>query len=372
MEKNSKEATIIEKFFNSYGADVECKEIYNSVNSTTYCLDLKLKTRITTIQNLASEIQMYFNAIEVYFIKAINNTPYLGVQVINNKKVNIELCTILKSSKFQNINSEIPIILGEDYNGKLIIENLEELPHLLIAGTTGTGKSTFLSSFIISIINKKDPEEIKLICVDTRGTNLTRFNGIPHLIIPTITNIREAIRTLIWINYEMMNRYQLFNSITVDNIETYNEKGTFKLPRIVVIIEDFGDLMINPKEEVEESTRRVIQMSRAAGIHLIISTQRPSTNVLTGTIKANLPARISFKVPAQADSKTILDVSGAEKLINIGDILFLKTGSNNLKMIQTPFISDDEVKNIIDNITKKNSANYNVDILNFITKTDTN
>lgn len=344
----------IEKFFRSYNIDIECKEMYKRGNATTYVVDLKYKTRVKTITAYKEEIMMNFNVIDVEFIKAINGTPYLGIQLIDKKSEVLRLGDMIDSEEYKMNISKIPIIVGKNFSNHVIVEDLSELPHLLIAGTTGTGKSNFLSTIIMDIIYKLNPEEIKLILVDTRLTNFLRFNGIPHLLIPVIVQYNKTLGMLAYLIQEMNNRYELFQRNNVDNIDSYNETVSEKLPRIVVMIEDFCDLMMDTNGEIEKYVIRLVQMSRAAGIHVIISTQRPSTDVITGLIKANMPARIAFKVPSQFDSKTIIDVAGAEELLIYGEILFKRVGLNKLQRIQTPYISDEEVENIIDFVKENN------------------
>ena len=346
----------IEQFFKSFNIFVKCKDILLGVNSVTYVIQLSPGTKLSTIKRYKQDLMMNFNAIDVEFEISINGTEYLGVVLIKERKKILKLGDIINSVEVKENRYKIPIILGKDLNGKVCVENLAELPHLLIAGTTGTGKSTFLSSIIINILYNFSPEDIKLILIDTRETSFLRFNKIPHLYIPVVTDSEKTVCVLEFLINEMQTRYRLFKSIKVDNIDKYNEVAEEKFPRIVIIIEDWYDLMLNTKREVENYIKTLSQMSRAAGIHIVISTQRPSTNVITGIIKANMPARISFYVPSYIDSKTIIEDGGAEKLQNNGDIIFKKVGIQKNKRIQTPYITDNEIKRIVE------SFNYNSDI----------
>lgn len=355
----------IQNFFNSYGVNIECKEIHYSTNSTTYIVDLMDGVRVKDVEKLKLEIQMVFGAIDVFFRKSINRTTYLGIILIKEKRNILKLDTLINSSEFQENNKSIPIILGRDYSGEVIVEDLSEIHHMLIAGTVGTGKSVFLSTIILEIIKKKNPNEVKLLLIDTRGTNFTQFNGIPHLLIPTVTETNQAILALTWSYQKMKDRYKLFSEKSVDNIVSYNKISQEKLCNIVIVIEDFGDLMDNSKE-VEEYTKAIIQMSRAAGIYLIISTQRPSVDVITGTIKANILTKIAFKVPAQVDSRVILDRAGAEKLLDYGDALFIKNGFDEPLRMETPYVSDNEIKNAVLEVSKNSENQYQEDIMNFI------
>lgn len=358
MEKNK-----IEEFFKSYNIDIECKDIYVGINFITYVIDLKCKTKVSKIKSYKEDLMLNFNVIDVEFHVAINETSYLGINLIKKKDKTLLLGNLIQSKEFVETKQKIPIIIGKDFNNSIIIEDLTQLPHLLMAGTTGTGKSTFLSTFIVDIIYKLKPSEVRLILVDTRNTSFHIFNSLPHLLIPVITESKKAVGLFAWLIQEMNNRYKLFSDNNVDNIDNYNIISTEKLSRIVVIIEDFYDLMMETNGEVEECVQRLIQMSREAGINVIISTQRPSTNVITGIIKANMPSRIAFRVPSQTDSKTIIDVAGAEELLMYGDILFTKIGEYKIKRIQTPYISDKEIEDIMKEVKGNNEISYNEDVL---------
>lgn len=359
----------IENFFRNYGIEIECKEIYNSINAITYVIDLKYKTRVKTIMGYKEDLMLNFESIDVEFQVAINGTSYLGIQLINNTDDILMLGNLIDSNEFIETNKKIPIILGKDFNDKVVIEDLSNLPHLLIAGTTGTGKSNLLSTFVIDILYKLKPEEVKLILVDTRKTNFSKVKGIPHLLIPVITDAIGTIGVIVYLIEEMNRRYVVFATKNVDNIDDYNEIATQKIPKIVLMIEDFCDLMMESEDEIEDYIVKLIQMSRAAGIYVIISTQRPSTNVLTGIIKANIPARITFRVPSQIDSKTIIDASGAERLFEYGDILFTKLGNYKFRRIQTPYITDEEIDKVVKEIK---SDNYSLEFLERLNQNNKN
>lgn len=261
---------------------------------------------------------------------------------------------IINSEDFRNSNCNIPIILGKDFLNENIITDLTELSHLLIAGTTGSGKSVFLSTIILSILYKFKPNEIKLILMDTRLVNFSRFNSIPHLLIPVIADPKKAVGVLSWTEQEIIKRYKLFAEKDVKDIKGYNDiieaQNGKKLPYIVVILEDLSDLMI-VTSDTDDILCRLTQMSGTAGIHLIISTQRPSTDVITGAIKANIPSRIAFVVPAQVDSRTIIYATGAEKLSDNGDTFFLKTGELEPIRLQTPYVSDEEINSVLKSLS---------------------
>lgn len=344
----------IERFFESFRIDIECKDVYVGINSITYILDLKCKNRVSTIESYKDDLLLYFNAVDINFKVAINGTPYLGIHIIKAKEKTLFLGNLIQDKEFIESTCKIPIIIGKNFENKLIIEDLTQLPHLLVAGSTGTGKSNFLSTIIVDIVYKLNPDEVKIFLVDTRKTNFERFNLIPHLLVPTITDCRKAIGILAFLEQEMRNRYQSFKEKRVDNIDEYNRISEIRYPRFVAIIEDFYDLMMEEGKAVEEYMQLLIPMCRAAGIHVIISTQRPSVDAITGVIKANIPARITFKLPSKADSKTVIDIAGAESLLLYGDVLFSKIGERSIERIQTPFISDLEIQNVVDAIKNDN------------------
>lgn len=344
----------IERFFESFRIDIECKDVYVGINSITYVLDLKCKNRVSTIESYKDDLLLYFNAVDINFKVAINGTPYLGIHIIKAKDKTLFLGSLIQDKEFVESTCKIPIIIGKNFENKLIIEDLTQLPHLLVAGSTGTGKSNFLSTIIVDIVYKLNPDEVKIFLVDTRKTNFERFNLIPHLLVPTITNSRKAIGILAFLVQEMRNRYQSFKEKRVDNIDEYNRISEIRYPRFVAIIEDFYDLMMEEGKAVEEYMQLLIPMCRAAGIHVIISTQRPSVDAITGVIKANIPARITFKLPSKVDSKTVIDIAGAENLLLYGDVLFSKIGERSIERIQTPFISNLKIQNVVDAIKNDN------------------
>lgn len=340
----------IEQFFKSFNVYVECKDILFGVNSVTYVIKLSSGTKLSKIKSYKQDLIMRFNAIDIEFEISVNGTGYLGIVIIGKRKRLFMLGDSIACLKAEKEKYKVPIILGKDFCGNICIEDLAQLPHLLIAGTTGTGKSTFLSTLVVSIIYNFNPDELKLILVDTRATNFLRFNRIPHLYIPVITDSKRTVAVLMYLINQMKARYKSFGGKNVDDIDEYNEISENKIPRIVLIIEDLYDLMLDTNKEVEQYIKILTQMSRASGIHVVISTQRPSTNVITGVIKANIPARMSFYVPSYIDSRTIIDEAGAEKLQINGDIIFSKIGSKKKKRIQTPYVTDKEIKKIVEQI----------------------
>lgn len=345
----------IEEFFENFNVCVECKDIFFNVNSVTYVVKLIPGTKLSRIKSFKQDLIMRFNAIDIEFEIPVNGTGCLGIVIIKEREKPLMFGNLIDCLKAKKEKYKVPIILGKDFNGDICIEDLAQLPHLLIAGTTGTGKSTFLSTLIVSILYSFNPDELKLILVDTRATNFLRFNRIPHLLIPVITESVKTEGVLIFLINEMKNRYKLFEIKKVDNIDEYNKITESKIPRIVLMIEDLYDLMLYTDKKIEKYIKILTQMSRAAGIHVIISTQRTSINVITGIIKSNIPARISFYVPSYMDSRTIIDEKGAEKLQSNGDIIFRKIGGYKDKRIQTPYITDKEIAKVIEQV----SVNFN-------------
>lgn len=255
-----------------------------------------------------------------------------------------------------------------DLNGKDVVEDLVQISNILVAGTTGTGKRNLLNTFIVDTIYNSNPEEVKMILIDTRIINFQRFNNIPHLLIPAITDPKKACGVMAWTLQECMNRNELFAKNNAKNIEEYNEKAQLKLPRIIVFIEDLCDLMAYEKEDVEEALIEIVKISRKVGIYLIISTYRTSTEIITGRIKANIPTRLTFKLPSRVDSRTVIDKSGAEKLLPYGDALFIKVKEREPRRIQAPYISDEEIEKIIDEIKVEEKSNSSDEIMKIIDK----
>ncbi len=283
----------------------------------------------------------------------------------------VHLREVLESDEFEDSKSKMSVALGKDVAGKVIIADMAKMPHTLIAGSTGSGKSVCINTIIASIIYKAKPSEVKLVMVDPKVVELSVYNGIPHLLIPVVTDPKKAAGALAWAVQEMDNRYNLFAQKGVRDLKGYNalvekEEGTGKLPQILIIIDELADLMMVAAKDVEDSICRLAQKARAAGMHLIIATQRPSVDVITGIIKANIPSRIAFAVSSQVDSRTILDQVGAEKLLGKGDMLFYPTGATKPTRIQGAFVSDEEVEKIVSFVKSNGEATYNEDILDTI------
>ena len=294
-----------------------------------------------------------------------------GIEVPNKEKEAVHLREVLDSDEFKNGKSKLTIALGKDVAGNIQLADIAKMPHVLIAGSTGSGKSVCINTIITSIIYKAKPSEVKFVMVDPKVVELSVYNGIPHLLIPVVTDPRKAAGALAWAVQEMDNRYNLFAEKGVRDLSGYNnviekEQGTGKLPQIVIIIDELADLMMVAKNDVEDAICRLAQKARAAGMHLVIATQRPSVDVITGLIKANVPSRIAFAVSSQVDSRTILDSIGAEKLLGKGDMLFFPSGAPKPSRVQGAFVTDEEVEKIVDFIKSNGTATYSEDILESI------
>ncbi|MFR2301140.1 MAG: DNA translocase FtsK, partial [Clostridium paraputrificum] len=296
----------------------------------------------------------------------------VGIEVPNKKQTPVFLREVLDSKEFTSSNKKLAFALGKDIGGACVVGDLSKMPHTLIAGATGSGKSVCINSLIISLLYKYSPDEVKLLMVDPKVVELNVYNGIPHLLIPVVTDPKKAAAALNWAVNEMTKRYNLFAEMGVRNIDSYNalmDKGIIeeKLPYIVIIVDELADLMMVCPNDVEDYIGRLAQMARAAGMHLVIATQRPSVDVITGVIKANIPSRISFAVSSQVDSRTILDSAGAEKLLGKGDMLYYPVGESKPQRVQGCFISEEEVEKVIEFIkSEEKDAVYEESILNHI------
>lgn len=356
---------IIEKTLKTFDAEAKVKEIIPGNIVTRYYLKPSIGVTVKKIKNLTPELQ-YNLGVKRLNMECMGEKQSVAFDIVNEQRRVLRLRECIENAKKTD---GIPIIIGKDFDGKVISENLIELPNLIIAGTTGTGKSNLLSSFIINILYNMSPSELGMVLIDTRKTNFYKFEKIPHLITPIINNAPRAIEVLKNLIDEMYKRYELFKENNVDNIDSYNKIATEKIKRIVLIIEDFYDLMLYTDGIIEKYIQILTQMSRKIGINIIISTQRPSTNVLTGTIKANMPARISFLLPSNIDSKTVLDTSGAERLLRNGEILFTKIEKRKTMKLQTPYITENEINKVVKYI-ENNKFETNENFNNVLKSTD--
>lgn len=368
-------ATKLQKTLYSFGVSAKVENVSVGPSITRYEIKPAEGVRVNKIANLAEDIALNLAAQSIRIEAPIPGKQAVGIEIPNKENEVVHLRDILESSKFGNNKSKLAIALGKDVAGEATIADIAKMPHVLIAGSTGSGKSVCVNTLITSIIYKAKPSEVKLVMVDPKVVELSVYNGIPHLLIPVITDSRKAAGALAWAVQEMENRYSIFASKGVRNLEGYNESvtdGVGKLPQIVIIIDELADLMMVAKNDVEDAICRLAQKARAAGMHLVIATQRPSVDVITGLIKANIPSRIAFAVSSQVDSRTILDSAGAEKLLGKGDMLFYPAGAPKPTRVQGAFIDDKEVEKIVD-FLKANGGetSYNEEIIESIEKANT-
>lgn len=338
---------------------------------TRYEVSPKPGTKVSKIVNLSDDLALSLAARSIRIEAPVPGKSVIGIEVPNDKPQVVGLREVITSNEFINDPSSLAVGLGKEISGKPLIADLAKMPHLLIAGATGSGKSVCVNTIITSLLYKSSPEEVKLLLIDPKVVELAHYNGIPHLLSPVVTDPKKASNALNWAVNEMNKRYQLFAENGVKDIAGYNRKCENKMHKIVIIIDELADLMMACGNEVEDYICRLAQMARAAGMHLIIATQRPSVDVITGIIKANIPSRIAFAVSSQTDSRTILDMGGAEKLLGKGDMLFYPVGASKPLRVQGAFVSDDEVEKIVDFI-KMNAGevSYSEDIIESIEKSN--
>ena len=364
-------ATRLQKTLYSFGVQAKVENVSVGPAITRYELKPAEGVRVSKIANLADDIALNLAAETIRIEAPIPGKQAVGIEVPNTEKETVHFREVVESDEFQNSKSKLSVALGKDVAGNMEIADIAKMPHALIAGATGSGKSVCINTIITSIIYKAKPSEVKFVMVDPKVVELSVYNGIPHLLIPVVTDPKKAAGALAWAVQEMDNRYNLFAQKGVRDLKGYNalaekEDGTGKLPQIVIIIDELADLMMVAAKEVEDSICRLAQKARAAGMHLIIATQRPSVDVITGIIKANIPSRIAFAVSSQVDSRTILDQIGAEKLLGKGDMLFYPSGAPKPVRVQGAFVSDEEVEKIVSFIKSNGEATHSEDILETI------
>ncbi len=354
---------ILEETLESFGIKVCVSEVHKGPAITRYEIQPAPGIKVSRIMRLADDIALSLAATAVRIEAPIPGKAAMGIEVPNKEIATVCLREILETSEFQDAGSKITIGLGKDIAGNTIITDLAKMPHLLIAGATGSGKSVCLNTIICSVLFKATPDEVKLLMVDPKMVELVTYNGIPHLLAPVVTDPKKAASALRWVVKEMESRYELFASTGARDITRYNALISAKeetqqqpLPYIIVVIDELSDLMIIAPVDVEDTICRLAQMARAAGIHLIIATQRPSVDVITGVIKANIPSRIAFAVSSQIDSRTILDMNGAEKLLGRGDMLFLPVGAIKPLRVQGALVTESEVEEAVDYLVKQGDS----------------
>ena len=356
----------------SFGVNAAVTDITRGPTVTRYDLELEAGVKLAKITNLAGDLALSLGVSSVRIAPIPDKIATVGIEVPNKIVSTVYLRDIIDSAAFRNAKSKLSFGIGKDIGGNCIVGNISKLPHLLIAGTTGSGKSVCMNSLIISLLYKASPEEVRFIMIDPKMVELGIYNGIPHLYVPVVTDPKKAAGALQWAVVEMLKRYRLFSEVGVRDLATYNEyqkrNGEQTLPQVVTVIDELADLMLVASKEVEESICRVAQMGRAAGMHLVIATQRPSADVITGLMKANIPSRIAFAVSSSLESRIILDAPGAEKLIGMGDMLYAPLGVGKPLRVQGAFVSDEEREKIIEFIKAGSEAQYSEDILAQIEK----
>ncbi len=366
-------ARVLEEALKDYGIEAKVAEVEMGPVITRYEVEPAPGVKVQKITTLADDLALVLKAPSVRIIAPIPGKARVGIEVPNPASLMVTLREILESPEFRESDSKLILALGKDAAGHPLVADLGQMPHLLIAGTTGSGKTVCMNALITSVLFNATPEEVRFIMVDPKMVELAVFNGIPHLILPVITNPKQVPLALNWVIQEMETRYQLFAKLGVRNIEVYREKRASgqlpaeeipeELPYLVLIIDELADLMLVAQAEVEKAIARLAHLSRAVGIHMVLATQRPSVDVLTGVIKANFPARISFQVASRVDSRTVLDTMGAEKLLGKGDLLFLQPGSSKLIRAQGTWMTDEEIERVVSFLKTQRTVEYDTAIL---------
>ena len=368
----------LQQTLQNFNVNVTVTNVSCGPSVTRYELQPEQGVKVSKIVGLADDIKLNLAAADIRIEAPIPGKAAVGIEVPNKENTAVMLRDLLETDEFQNHESKIAFAAGRDIAGKVVVADIMKMPHVLIAGATGSGKSVCINTLIMSILYKADPKDVKLIMIDPKVVELSVYNGIPHLMIPVVTDPKKAAGALNWAVAEMMKRYDLFAQYNVRDLKGYNAKVETveaieeegkpeKLPQIVIIVDELADLMMVAPGEVEESICRLAQLARAAGIHLVLATQRPSVNVITGLIKANMPSRIAFSVSSGVDSRTIIDMNGAEKLLGKGDMLFYPAGYQKPARVQGAFVSDKEVQAVVDFLVKNSeSVQYNEEITNHV------
>jgi len=365
--KNAKEekkvdADFLEKVLLDFGVQGKITKISTGPVVTLNEFEPAAGVKVSKIVNLSEDIARNTSS-ESARISTIPGSSTIGIELPNSSRDNVMLREIISSPKFNNKDLKLPIALGKSISGQPLIGDLTSMPHLLIAGTTGSGKSVCINTIILSLLYRHKPEICKFILIDPKMLELSTYEGIPHLLCPVITEAKKAASVLGWVVKEMENRYKLMTKVGVRNIDSYNAKHKISMPYIVVIVDEMSDLMLVASKDIENCIQKLSQMARAAGIHIIMATQRPSVDVITGTIKANFPTRISFQVSSKIDSRTILGEQGAEQLLGKGDMLFMSS-ANRITRIHAPFVSDNEIEKINSFLKSQGDPEYVDEILN--------
>ena len=360
------QSKLLEKKLEDFGVQGKVATILPGPVITTFEYEPAPGIKINKIVGLTDDLALALRSISIRIVAPVPGKAAIGIELPNETRETVRLKEIISSNNFEKSKSKLTICLGKDIIGNPVVTELDKMPHLLIAGATGTGKSVALNAMICSFLYKANPDEVKLIMIDPKRIELSSYDGIPHLITPVVTDVKKATNALFWAVREMEQRYELLSEKKARNIKQYNQKiakekeenGPEKLPYVVIIIDELADLMIVASKDVEVALTRLAQMARAAGIHLILATQRPSVDVLTGIIKANFPTRLSFQVSSKTDSRTIIDTNGAENLLGNGDMLFLPPGTAKIQRIHGAYISEEEIAGITEFLKKQETPEY--------------
>ncbi len=364
LSENKTDEKTLEKILLDFGVEGEVKKVSQGPVVTLYEFEPAPGVKVSKIINLSEDIARNTSS-ESARIATIPGSNTIGIELPKPQRENVFLSEIISDTSYKKKDIKLPIALGKSISGLPITGDLSSMPHLLIAGTTGSGKSVCINTIILSLLYKHSPEKCKFILIDPKMLELSTYEGIPHLLCPVITEAKKAASVLGWVVKEMENRYKLMTKVGVRNIDGYNEKHKISMPYIVVIVDEMSDLMLVAGKDIENYIQKLSQMARAAGIHIIMATQRPSVDVITGTIKANFPTRISFQVTSKIDSRTILGEQGAEQLLGKGDMLYM-TSANRMTRTHAPFVSEEEIEKINNFLRNQAEPNYVDEILNFV------
>lgn len=370
LQANSR---ILEETLRDFGIEVKVIEIEQGPVITRYEVLPAPGVKVGRIVSLSDDLALALKATSVRFITPIPGKSAIGIEIPNSSTTMVYLREILETDEFQKGEAKLPLVLGKDTSGKIMMADLTEMPHLLIAGTTGSGKTVCVNSLVMGLLYSKAPYELRFVMVDPKMVEMAAYKDLPHMLTPVVTDVRKASITLNWLVAEMERRYQIFAQCATRNIQAFNHRKISPeaeknpeiprtLPYIVLVIDELADLMAVAQDKVENAITRLAQLSRAVGIHLILATQRPSVDVITGVIKANFPARISFKVSSKVDSRTVLDINGADKLLGKGDMLFMKPGDSKPTRGQSSWVSDEEINETVEFIKKQQGPQYLAEI----------
>ncbi len=356
-----------------FNVPAEVQDVTEGPSVTRFELSVEKGVKVSRITALQDDIKMALAAKDIRIEAPIPGTSRVGIEVPNQNPTTVNLRSIIESPSFKNAESKLTVAMGYRINNEPLLMDIAKTPHALIAGATGSGKSVCINSILMSLLYKNHPEELRLLLIDPKMVELAPYNGLPHLVAPVITDVKAATQSLKWAVEEMERRYKLFAHYHVRNITAFNKKAPYdeRMPKIVIVIDELADLMMMAPQEVEQSIARIAQKARACGIHMLVATQRPSVNVITGLIKANIPTRIAFMVSSSVDSRTILDSGGAERLLGYGDMLYLGSGMNKPIRVQGTFVSDDEIDDVVDFIKQQREPDYLFEEKELLKKTQT-